>query len=422
MARGIHKLMKNASARSAAAIVMALAAAGCSSDVTRLTDNFYSGAVPQSSQTLPPLQSAQAGQGTPVDSTSTGSIGQTFPAATGSVERSQLPPPSQAAYQPSVQPGVNGQADMQPMTASAPPQAAPSTQTAGSVPQQRPATAPVQTASAPAPVQPAPQQTAAASNGRTVTVQSGDSLNAIARRTGVSVADLRAANGLATDNIRIGQTLNLPGNSQNTQVAALGSPPSTLQAQAAATPAPAPAQPAAAQPAPAPAAPAPAAPAATPAASAPAPAASAPAASSTVEAQSQVAAVAPASSGISQFRWPVQGRVVRGFGDRNGSRRSDGLDISVPQGSPVKAAENGVVIYAGEGLKEFGKTVLIRHDNGLVTVYGHADEILVERGATVRRGQDIAKAGMTGDTDVPMLHFEVRKDSTPVDPTQFLGS
>ena len=132
--------------------------------------------------------------------------------------------------------------------------------------------------------------------------------------------------------------------------------------------------------------------------------------------------MAPASSGISQFRWPVQGRVVRGFGDRNGSRRSDGLDISVPQGSPVKAAENGVVIYAGEGLKEFGKTVLIRHDNGLVTVYGHADEILVERGATVRRGQDIAKAGMTGDTDVPMLHFEVRKDSTPVDPTQFLGS
>ncbi|MCT7294436.1 M23 family metallopeptidase, partial [Rhodococcus sp. PAE-6] len=88
------------------------------------------------------------------------------------------------------------------------------------------------------------------------------------------------------------------------------------------------------------------------------------------------------------------------FGDKVGSRRNDGLDISVPQGTPIKAAENGVVIYAGDGLKEFGNTVLIKHESGLVTVYGHADSISVERGATVKRGQEIATAGMTGDADV----------------------
>ncbi|MEO9788936.1 MAG: M23 family metallopeptidase, partial [Aurantimonas coralicida] len=84
------------------------------------------------------------------------------------------------------------------------------------------------------------------------------------------------------------------------------------------------------------------------------------------------------------------------------------------------AAENGVVIYAGDGLKEFGNTVLAKHDTGLVTAYGHADQIDVERGAKVKRGQQIAKSGMSGDTDIPLLHFEVRKDSAPVDPTKYL--
>ena len=92
----------------------------------------------------------------------------------------------------------------------------------------------------------------------------------------------------------------------------------------------------------------------------------------------------------------------------------------VPEGTPVKAAENGVVIYAGNGLKEFGNTVLLRHEDGLVTVYGHVSSIAVKRGDQVHRGQEIARSGMTGDAKVPELHFEVRKNAQPVDPVQYL--
>ncbi|MFD2235886.1 M23 family metallopeptidase [Aureimonas populi] len=413
MGEGVMRVLRQRWVRSVAVASLAAVAAGCSNDVARLNDGFYTGAIPsQTQQAAARVDPSSTGS---IPSPDVGAYGAAAPtyssAATPSVSRSQLPPPPgapAAAYQQAPQPGEMASASSMPPSSPAPVASA-----ANTVPQQRPATPPA-AASTPAPVATAAASSApAASNGRTVTVQSGDSLNAIARRAGVSVSDLRAANGLASDNIRIGQTLNLPSGAANTQVAALGAPETTLQAQAQQVQQP-PAAPAQA----APAQPAPAAPAASAAPSAPA--ASAPAASS-VASETQVAAIAPESTGISQFRWPVQGRVVRGFGDRVGSRRNDGVDISVPRGTPVKAAENGVVIYAGEGLKEFGKTVLVKHDNGLVTVYGHADEILVERGANVRRGQDIAKAGMTGDTDVPVLHFEVRKDSTPVDPMGFLG-
>lgn len=137
------------------------------------------------------------------------------------------------------------------------------------------------------------------------------------------------------------------------------------------------------------------------------------------EAREDVALAAPDSTGIGRMRWPVRGRVISGFGSGAG-RSNDGIDIQVPEGTPVKAAENGVVIYAGDGLKEFGNTVLVRHESGLVTVYGHASEIKVSRGEKVKRGQEIALSGMSGTTDAPKLHFEVRKNSAPVDPTTFL--
>ena len=105
---------------------------------------------------------------------------------------------------------------------------------------------------------------------------------------------------------------------------------------------------------------------------------------------------------------------------KGGGKSNDGIDISVPEGTPVKAAENGVVIYAGDGLKEFGNTVLVRHENGLVTVYGHASSIKVQRGQKVKRGDEIALSGMSGSTDQPKLHFEVRKNSSPVDPSTYL--
>jgi len=128
---------------------------------------------------------------------------------------------------------------------------------------------------------------------------------------------------------------------------------------------------------------------------------------------------APNATGIGRMRWPVRGRVISNYGTGAG-KSNDGIDIAVPEGTAVKAAENGVVIYAGDGLKEFGNTVLVRHENGLVTVYGHASALKVSRGEKVKRGQEIAVSGMSGTTDAPKLHFEVRKNSAPVDPSGYL--
>ncbi|MGL4405951.1 MAG: peptidoglycan DD-metalloendopeptidase family protein, partial [Notoacmeibacter sp.] len=97
-----------------------------------------------------------------------------------------------------------------------------------------------------------------------------------------------------------------------------------------------------------------------------------------------------------------------------------GIDIAMPAGTSVKAAEGGTVIYAGNGLAEFGNTVLIRHDNGLVTVYGHADKLNVQRNQKVNKGDVIALSGASGKADAPKLHFEVRKNSVPVDPQKYL--
>jgi murein DD-endopeptidase MepM/ murein hydrolase activator NlpD len=119
-----------------------------------------------------------------------------------------------------------------------------------------------------------------------------------------------------------------------------------------------------------------------------------------------------------EFRWPAKGRVISGFGSKGGN--GDGIAIAVPEGTPVKAAEGGTVAYAGEELKGYGKLVLVRHDNGFVSAYAHNGELNVKRGEKVSRGQMIAKSGSTGNVTSPQLHFELRKGSTPVDPTKFL--
>jgi murein DD-endopeptidase MepM/ murein hydrolase activator NlpD len=112
-----------------------------------------------------------------------------------------------------------------------------------------------------------------------------------------------------------------------------------------------------------------------------------------------------------EFRWPARGRIIQGFASGN-----DGINIAVPEGTQVKAAEGGVVAYAGNELKGYGNLVLIRHDNGWVSAYAHADQVLVKRDDIVRRGQVIAKAGKTGTVDQPQLHFELRQGAKPVDP------
>jgi murein DD-endopeptidase MepM/ murein hydrolase activator NlpD len=120
------------------------------------------------------------------------------------------------------------------------------------------------------------------------------------------------------------------------------------------------------------------------------------------------------------FRWPVQGRIISEFGTKPDGGHNDGINVAVPLGTSVKAAENGVVAYAGDELKGYGNLVLIRHSNNWVSAYAHNDEILVKRGDQVRRGQVIAKAGRTGQVNQPQLHFELRKGSRPVDPTKFM--
>jgi murein DD-endopeptidase MepM/ murein hydrolase activator NlpD len=120
------------------------------------------------------------------------------------------------------------------------------------------------------------------------------------------------------------------------------------------------------------------------------------------------------------FRWPVRGRIIAGFGPKTNGQQNDGINLAVPEGTPVKAAEDGVVAYAGNELKGYGNLVLVRHPNGFVTAYAHASELLVKRGDAIKRGQVIARSGQTGTVTSPQLHFEIRKGSAPVDPTQYL--
>ncbi|HZS63125.1 MAG TPA: LysM peptidoglycan-binding domain-containing M23 family metallopeptidase [Xanthobacteraceae bacterium] len=121
------------------------------------------------------------------------------------------------------------------------------------------------------------------------------------------------------------------------------------------------------------------------------------------------------------FRWPVKGRIIAGFGPKPNGQQNDGINLAVPEGAPIKAADDGVVAYAGNELKGYGNLVLIRHSNGFVTAYAHASELLVKRGDQIKRGQVIARAGESGNVSSPQLHFEIRKGSSPVDPTRYLS-
>lgn len=122
-----------------------------------------------------------------------------------------------------------------------------------------------------------------------------------------------------------------------------------------------------------------------------------------------------AARGAPDFRWPVRGRVIQAFGQTN-----QGINISVPEGTEIKAAESGVVAYAGSELKSLGNLVLIRHSDGFVTAYAHAKDLNVKKGDSIKRGQVIATAGQTGNVTSPQVLFELRKGATPVDPREYL--
>ena len=125
-------------------------------------------------------------------------------------------------------------------------------------------------------------------------------------------------------------------------------------------------------------------------------------------------------AGAGSFVWPVSGRVISNFGSTLAGERNDGINIATPLGTPIRASASGSISYAGNELKGYGNLVLIRHDNGYVTAYAHADRLIVERGDSVLKGQVIGYAGQTGDVETPQLHFEIRRGVTPVNPQQLL--
>lgn len=120
------------------------------------------------------------------------------------------------------------------------------------------------------------------------------------------------------------------------------------------------------------------------------------------------------------FIWPLQGRLISGFGPKAKGLHNDGINIAAPRGAPVRAAKSGVVAYAGNELRGFGNLLLIKHSNGWVTAYAHTDKILVKRGDRVGKGQIIARVGKTGAVSRPQLHFEMRRGKRPVNPKRFL--
>ncbi|RCL00295.1 MAG: Peptidase M23 family protein [Candidatus Tokpelaia sp. JSC188] len=239
---------------------------------------------------------------------------------------------------------------------------------------------------------------------QTYLVQTGDTLFAIASNYDINVKELKYKNGLDGDLIRVGQMLIIPGSS--TQLASLAVEKSFQEKRGD---------------------------------------------TSTIRSNSEIitdqprrdddvlltkgnaisttdiaqkaeniASSAPQTSILSKMVWPVRGRIVSNYGQHEGIVSNNGMDIMVPENTSVKAAESGTVIYASDGLKEFGKTILIRHTDNIVTVYGHNSRILVQRGQQIQQGDEIAKSGTSGNAPTPRLHFEVRKNSAPVNPVEYL--
>jgi murein DD-endopeptidase MepM/ murein hydrolase activator NlpD len=238
-------------------------------------------------------------------------------------------------------------------------------------------------------------------------VNHGDTLLSIARQHHVPLAQLARANNLNTSSkLKLGMKLNVPGAKTAAAVPAAAAPVAVAAAQPAAALAPPPVTRVAAI--------------TTGAQQTAHLAQSAPTADEPAV-ESPVKAAADATGALPTFRWPVRGKVIAAYGAKTNGKANDGINLAVPEGTPVKAAEDGVVAYSGNELKGYGNLVLVRHANGYVTAYAHASELLVKRGDTIKRGQVIAKSGQSGEVGSPQLHFEIRKGSTPVDPLQFLN-
>lgn len=268
---------------------------------------------------------------------------------------------------------------------------------------------PTMTASARPPVAaPAPVARVASVPASVHVVNRGDTLMSISRRNNISLSQLAKANNLPpTAQLKLGTKITVPGRTASAEPA-LAQPAAPALAATETKPAPAPV------------AAAPVKPGTKVASVEPTQKAMLASPTSSV-AEAEPAKATETTSGLPSFRWPVRGRVITSYGAKTNGKQNDGINVAVPEGTPVKAAEDGVVAYSGNELKGYGNLVLVRHSNGYVTAYAHASELMVKRGDTIKRGQTIAKSGQSGEVGSPQLHFEIRKGSSPVDPLQFLN-
>jgi len=214
-------------------------------------------------------------------------------------------------------------------------------------------------------------------------VAKGDTLYSISRRYGVEMNSLARNNGLRSPyRLAVGQRLSIPG---GTRVAAVSKKTTSK-----------------------------------PSASSSKPVTSKTAVQKPLPKPNKPLANPPARS-TSGFMWPVRGKLISGFGPKPGGLHNDGVNIAVASGTEVKAAQNGIVAYAGTAIDGYGRLILIKHADGWTSAYAHNRAMMVARGDKVKRGQVIAKAGDTGDVATPQLHFELRKGTRAVDPIKLMG-
>lgn len=223
-------------------------------------------------------------------------------------------------------------------------------------------------------------------------VKSGDTVYSIARRSGVSPKELADANGLDNlSQVKLGQELTIPGKQSQRKPVRVASIDrkaglNKIERRSAARKTPVPVR------------------------------------KKTVHnREKSVKSASKSIAGPHRFMWPVGGRIVSKFGRQKSGTINDGVNLSVPTGTKVKAAEGGVVAYAGNELKGYGNLILVRHKNNWVSAYAHNSKLLVKRGDKVSRGQMIAKSGKSGTVNQPQLHFELRKGSKPVNPMKYLA-
>ena len=209
-----------------------------------------------------------------------------------------------------------------------------------------------------------------------LTVEAGDTLYGLARRLGVTARQLIEANGLAAPyDLLIGQKLTVPGSERPAAAEDAGTgagdtgPPTPV----------------------------------------------------TTAIVPPLLPASRAEEGL-RFAWPVEGRTISSFGPKSGGRHNDGINIAAPAGTPVRAAEDGVVAYAGDEVEGYGNLVLLRHAEGWVSAYAHNAENLVSRGQTVLKGDVIASVGASGGVSRPQSHFELRRGTEAVDPLPYLSA